>query len=155
MRSRQRGNAILISAILVFALTISALGVSRLLVKGVQGMASQREFLGIQGHAICEAAISRWAYDATFVRTTPSGTITYNDFVVRRADTGANEAVVVDVAWSYTGLWFEVTASLRTALPSRVDNTVTVHRTVAANAFCPPNLARTCSPPPVFSRWTP
>ncbi|MBI6546154.1 MAG: hypothetical protein HY692_05130 [Cyanobacteria bacterium NC_groundwater_1444_Ag_S-0.65um_54_12] len=72
---RQRGNAILVSAIFVFALTMAAIGVSRMLVNQAQQRDSERLFLGTQASAFCEAALTVWLQNAANAPGAKPGTI--------------------------------------------------------------------------------
>ncbi len=136
MRTKERGNAILISAILVFALTVTALGISRLLVKGTQQMTAQREFLGLQAQALAEAGLHRWAILVTNHATLAQPQV-WNDFSIFRAATPSATTAngTVSITWANAGTAFVMRASA--SIRSIIDPTVFVERSVGATATCP------------------
>ncbi len=133
MKANERGNAILISAILVFGLTITALGVSRMLVKGLQFSQTQRQFLGLQAHSLCEAGILAWTkedstfstkvYNPAVVLASPSGQVTYNatvSIIAQGSPTPTSQTYSVLAQASLTGA-----------------DGVSVERMVGATVSCP------------------
>ncbi|MBM3270587.1 MAG: hypothetical protein FJZ01_23375 [Candidatus Sericytochromatia bacterium] len=155
MKSRQRGNAILISAILVFALTVSALGVSRLLIKSLQGMTAQREFLGIQAQSLAEGAIRTWIRQAVANRTA-AWTVGLS-----KGEAGNAGPVAVTVTVTPTTALpnprIRATVSLQSINddPTRPGSKITVVRSVEAQATgCADGVACT-TVNPTFLTWEP
>lgn len=141
MKGKERGNAMLISAILVFGLTVTALGVSRMLIKGMEGAQTQRQFLGLQAHALAEAGILAWTREMA----TPSNPATYAFKIVKATPGGPVEyGANVRVAHLSVGNSFQLLSSASIA---GADGTVVerlIEATISCAAFpCPASASYT------------
>lgn len=134
MKAKERGNAMLISAILVFGLTVTALGVSRLLVKGTQGMTTQRQFLGLQAHSLCEAGITAWTVQPAPRPVSPQNFL-FPVVLARTTDTITYQATV-SVAYTAFPAPSPSVFALRATTSLRAFDGTVVDRAVEATVDC-------------------
>jgi hypothetical protein len=121
-----------------------------LLVKGTQQMALQREFLGLQAHALAEAGVLEWMR----ITPRPSPVATGLAYTITRAGTPSvapTTAIVAVVGGGGPPIFtIRATASVTGSDGQRVD------REVQATASCPANVNLACTGRPSFQRvYTP